>query len=409
MCAVSRFCHRLGSNLRLRDLLPRVATSALSFAIAVPLHGCSLFDDSANVPADGSVRQDGGSPSQCGSDCDCVSKVEAGEYHTCAILDDGHVRCWGANESGQSGAGGSPVLKPQQVVLPSAALDVALGSYHTCAALEGGEVWCWGDNKAGQLGTASGESMRGPTVLAFAEPFTSLSAHLRYTCGVTKSARVHCWGEQNSVLGSNPYVQRADRSELDHVVALATGNHHACALRDDDSIWCWGRNNNGEFGTAASQTAHAVASGFVPALKISAGAYHTCSVSKSDGKLACSGWTGLGEDYFGATPMALDTQLPLVQIASGDNFGCGVDVDGGGWCWGSNMAGQLAEASALQSKQPLRTVEHLSSITTGKTHACAIRDSGELVCWGANESGQLGDGTTGSRPTPTPVDVQCSQ
>ncbi len=76
--------------------------------------------------------------------------------HACAIGGDGMLWCWGSNDKGQLGDGGSGGAQgnPTQVELPGPVEAVVCGKAHTCALLEGGDVWCWGDNAQGQLGVA---------------------------------------------------------------------------------------------------------------------------------------------------------------------------------------------------------------------------------------------------------------
>ena len=86
-----------------------------------------------------------------------VVDVAGGGSHTCAVLDDGTIWCWGANDAGQllADTGGANALEPVRVPsLPFPALAVTAGASHTCALLRDGRVYCWGDNAHGQLGQA---------------------------------------------------------------------------------------------------------------------------------------------------------------------------------------------------------------------------------------------------------------
>ena len=82
--------------------------------------------------------------------------VSAGEYHTCAILDDGSLNCWGWDNYGQLGDGGTNTDKntPVSVSLGTGrtAVAVSAGNYHTCAILDDGSLKCWGYDGIGQLG-----------------------------------------------------------------------------------------------------------------------------------------------------------------------------------------------------------------------------------------------------------------
>ena len=80
----------------------------------------------------------------------------AGEYHTCAILDDGSLNCWGRDNYGQLGDGGTNTDKntPVSVSLGTGrtAVAVSAGYAHTCAILDDGSLKCWGWDSYGQLG-----------------------------------------------------------------------------------------------------------------------------------------------------------------------------------------------------------------------------------------------------------------
>ncbi|MEC7280337.1 MAG: hypothetical protein VXV98_09940, partial [Candidatus Thermoplasmatota archaeon] len=91
--------------------------------------------------------------------------VSAGERHTCAILDNGDVKCWGSDSFGQLGDGGTITTSGLTTAPSSTAIDLGTGrtavalsgsGYHTCAILDNGEAKCWGYDVFGNLGDASG-------------------------------------------------------------------------------------------------------------------------------------------------------------------------------------------------------------------------------------------------------------
>jgi alpha-tubulin suppressor-like RCC1 family protein len=78
----------------------------------------------------------------------------AGVYHTCALMGDGTVQCWGFDQDGELGDG---VLTSRSTPAPvygvANATQISAGDYHTCALIADGSVYCWGDGKEGQLGS----------------------------------------------------------------------------------------------------------------------------------------------------------------------------------------------------------------------------------------------------------------
>lgn len=92
-----------------------------------------------------------------------AKKLSAGYAHTCAVLVDGRVACWGRNDFGQLGPDAPPKQSlPVTFSLPEAAVDVRCGGQHTCARTEAGRVYCWGSNDKGQLGNGTTSLDPGP-------------------------------------------------------------------------------------------------------------------------------------------------------------------------------------------------------------------------------------------------------
>ena len=85
-----------------------------------------------------------------------VVQISAGSRNTCTRVDDGTLRCWGDNETGQTGLGsGNPAPVPTPTLVPGLAgtTHVAVGHGHACAFVDGGTASrCWGWNSRGQLG-----------------------------------------------------------------------------------------------------------------------------------------------------------------------------------------------------------------------------------------------------------------
>jgi len=183
-----------------------------------------------------------------------VAQLACGQFHTCAVLTDGQVACWGWNESKQLGREKpSRVPTPVVVVGLTDASQLALGAGHSCAVTSAGTVRCWGDNSQGQLGQQrTGLPPRTePTRVAALKDVVDLQAGNAHTCALTKAGRLHCWGSNDrGQLGAAkgvPMVDLPQSVELTGVTALAAGAYHTCAMTPE-RVHCWGHNGFGQLG-----------------------------------------------------------------------------------------------------------------------------------------------------------------
>ena len=193
-----------------------------------------------------------------------VVKVEPGATHTCILLDDGGVMCWGRDNTGQLGNGDTSdtIHTPSSnVELPEdrAATDLSVGDHHSCALLDNGSVTCWGLNNFGQLGENTTTNRLIPVYahLPTGSPAVSVSVGPHSSCAILENSSVYCWGHNNygrlgiGVTGGiyqlPMFVEGAT-----NVVDLSLDYDHTCALSENGSISCWGRSKYGPLGIGPS-------------------------------------------------------------------------------------------------------------------------------------------------------------
>jgi alpha-tubulin suppressor-like RCC1 family protein len=347
--------------------------------------------------------------------------LDAGSFHTCAVLQDGAVWCWGLNDSGQLGDGtrtSSATARPVSGVL--GAVDVDGGGYHTCARFADGTLQCWGRNDQRQLGNAATTTdiSTVPVPVTGITTATAVTAGAFHTCALLGDGTVRCWGQNDfgqlgngliSPIGSAPGAVTG----LSGVVAIAAGGWHACALLNNGGVRCWGQNTYGALGdgTVVSSPLPVAVSGLTTAVAIEAGIFHTCA-RLQDGSGQCwgrneDGQLGNGTRTNSSVPTPVAGGITPAGLAPGAEHGCALFADGSLRCWGDNNFGQLGNGSPVGStttpSSPVSGITTAASATSGAVHTCALLQGGAVQCWGMNPDGRLGDGTTTDRFTPVSV------
>jgi alpha-tubulin suppressor-like RCC1 family protein len=154
-------------------------------------------------------------------------------------------------------------------------------------------------------------------------------------------------------------------------LSVSAGGAHTCAVRSDETAWCWGSNSNGQLGDGSSSSS--------------------------------------------AKPVRVVGLSGVAQVAADWVHSCAMTTDGDAYCWGENDGMQIGDPKAETSypgcvaggcTEPVKVVQlsGVAAIGTGGRHSCAIVASGQPFCWGFNELGQLGDGKMpNDSASPSPV------
>ena len=312
-----------------------------------------------------------------------VVEVDGGQLFTCALLDNGDVRCWGLGGNSGSGFNGLPdedrtiglneePLEFPAIDLGGQATAIASGNFHSCAILEDGSVRCWGQNSEGQLGYGNTDTVgddespddAGPVPLGSGETATAITAGRFHTCALLESGDVRCWGTRLSLPGQVENIGDNEPASAGvlatfggaRAVAISAGQDSTCALVESGELWCWGGGFAATYSRGFSQgsvaTPTQVDLGGRTAAGITVGFQHAC-VLVDDGDLYCwgigaGGRLGYGnvDDIGNGTMATLESPLSggpvevgvgrtVLTASAGDKTTCALLDNLTVRCWGS--------------------------------------------------------------------------
>ncbi|MBX2800147.1 MAG: hypothetical protein KTR31_20885 [Myxococcales bacterium] len=380
-----------------------------------------------------------------------IRDVSAGGRQTCAVLTTGAVRCWGLGEFGVLGYGNTDNVGDDEtpasvgdVPLTGLVIDVEAGFYHTCALMNGGGVRCWGRNNYGQLGLGhtsdigDDEDVSGLVDIDLGGAALQLAAGVYHTCALMDTGDVRCWGwgsfgalgygntddigddESPSAVGVVPLGD-------EDVLHISAGDFHTCATFASGDVRCWGGDTSGSLGIQTPlplgddelpTTAKPVAVGS-PASATAAGSAHSCALLSDSGvrcwgaadRLGYGGTDNIGDDESPSVAGNVPVGVGAVDLTAGGEHTCALTAAGNVRCWGYVVAGGMGYASPDPVVRPdlagdVDVGGPVRQIEAGYGAICALLESGGLRCWGNGVGGKLGYGNEnaiGDDETPASV------
>jgi alpha-tubulin suppressor-like RCC1 family protein len=366
-------------------------------------------------------------------------RVAAAGDHSLALLSDGSVWAWGANESGQLGDGTITTrTSPVQVLGLSKIVDIACGCTGTgltrvsfsAASDSSGALFAWGNNYAGQLGDGTTVDHRTPSYVEnFLSEVTFAAGGNSHSLGVKVTGELFAWGNNyDGQLGLNSEINQsaprqtrlldkaAGATGLIGAIRIAAGAFHSVAVSSSGtvgqgSVYTWGNNNNGQLGRISSTPGYPdLTSPVVTATDAAAGEYHTLALTTtgtvSSWGLNSSGQLGNGTTTNSFAPVQVTGLTGVRAIAAGYNHSLAIDSNNVMWAWGKNTKGQLGTGDTQQRTTPAQVNGGLTQIVelaAGENHSLALKADGTVYAWGYNYYGQLGTGNTTDSALPVKI------
>jgi len=301
-----------------------------------------------------------------------VTAISAGGYRTVAIKNDGSVWAWGYNLYGELGDGTTTNRNtPVQVGVTGNFLTgitaISVGGSHTVALKNDGTFWDWGKNDYGQLGDGTNTNKNIPTKVDGLTGIAKISAGGSHTVALKNDHTVLAWGLNSSgqlgdgsTTDSNIPVTVGGSSPLTDVMTISAGEFYTVAIKNDGTVWAWGSNGYGQLGdgtTIDKDTPVPVSSLTGIFTAIAAGYLHTVAL-KNDGTVWAWGRNDYGQLGNGTTtdsdiPVKVNSLTGITAISAGESHTVALKNDGTLWAWGRNNYGQLGDGTTSSSDIPV--------------------------------------------------------
>ena len=347
--------------------------------------------------------------------------IKVGQYFACALYNEGSVKCWGQNTYGQLGlaTGSTASVGNDATEIGGAnlfvdlgtgrtATSIAVGYDHACALLDNATVKCWGRNSDGQLGKGNTTNL-GDNIGEMGDSLTAINlgagrtatevyAFGYFSCAKLDDNSVKCWGDNlygQMGVASTADVGNAANEMGDNLAAmslgtgrtatkLAGGQYFVCALLDNATLKCWGRNNKGQLGKN-----------------------NLFNLGDGANEMG-DNLTAINVDGNGGAPRTVS------DVVAGVEYVCVIRDNSTAICWGEGDAGELGdgdpgdgeygdEAGEMAVRASINMGAGFATLTnlyTSSQNTCAKDNANMFKCWGRNNEGQLLVGDTTNVKTP---------
>ncbi len=351
--------------------------------------------------------------------------IDGGNYNTYVLRSDGTVWAWGSNGYGQLGSAGGGSFNPVQVEGLKEVVAIASGMYHALALKNDGTVWAWGMNYYGQLGIGGTADAFMPVQVTALSDVVAIAAGQDHSLALKSDGTVWSWGyNARGQLGYDTTATVRNNSEepvriieLAYIKAIAAGHNHSLALKNDGTVWTWGGNVGGELGydTGGIGSPHIQPKQMDPSyisdvIAIAGGDKHSVAL-KQDGTVWAWGDNSYGQLGYGLGGLGggyeprqvMKTVMPdepltnATAISAGSFHTLALINDGSVWAWGKNENGEIGDGTfadkllATQVSGPNNVIAIGAGFDNpGKEHSLVIKKNGSVLSWGGNSWRKLG-------------------
>ncbi len=363
-----------------------------------------------------------------------AKQVSLGSSFGCILADDNKVYCWGSNGRDSLGDGTTSSFSsvPTAVALGGKTVKkLVVSGWFACIIADDDQVYCWGDGYAGQLGNNNDDTSNVPVAVVTSgvlsgKTIKDLYANNDKACAIANDDLPYCWGRGS--LGNNDdsnYYFSVPVSLVTTgaligktITKLSVGHSYSCSIANDQKVYCWGEQNEGQLGNDSRETVNypvSTISGLSEEL-IQDGVFIKTYANQSEDFRICVQRSN-GELYCGAVKSGLKFiydfgSLNIKQIESSrdDNHVCALMDDDNVYCWGRNIVGQLGNGTNNSSSVP--TMVDMTGVLSGKTikslaigneTTCALASDEQVYCWGDGGDGLLGNGSNSNQRSPVAV------
>jgi alpha-tubulin suppressor-like RCC1 family protein len=312
-------------------------------------------------------------------------------YSVLAIKKDGTLWAWGLNDNGQIGATqDNPTFS-----------KISNNQFHTLAITTQGSLLAWGDNTNGRLGIGSNSAsiISYPVAIDSQNSWKAVSAGLNNSAAIRNDNTLWTWGQNaQGQLGTGNLISRSSPVQVaGSWTAVSAGSSHMMALDTNGAVYAWGDNTYGQVGNVTKSWT-----------QVACSSNHTLAVA-SDGTmwgwgLYVSGQLGSYYPFSRSAPMQITATGSWNLVAAGSLHSLAIDQSGALYAWGLNSSGQLGDSTTISKSSPVNIGTSLwTAISAGSFYSLAIRIDGALYAWGDNTYGQIGNNATINRNSPVLV------